>query len=232
MPPPSVSAIPTPRSRRSRLLRSAIPLSRAPRAGRVLRRIRHRAQRTAPRPPLRASRRIRPWRCNPAAPPNCCSPAAARPAAFSIYWPESCLWFEHDLIRKPVSSFRDHALGAGELRRQISAKRHRPNVVKLAVEAGPDLAAHVGPALAEGEVLAQVSAVFGDHAFEQRKAFVACGRGIERVIALVLQMRILRAHFFQCLAADHEEAGAGIAHLDEACLGNDRVGVFNLKYIL
>ena len=28
------------------------------------------------RPP-RASRRIRPWRCKPAAPPNCCSPAAA-----------------------------------------------------------------------------------------------------------------------------------------------------------
>src|ERR1700722_570450 len=186
MPPRLVSAARTPRSRRSRLLRSAIPLSRAPRARAVLRRIRHRAQRTAPRPPLRASRRIRPWRCKPAAPPNCCSPAAASPAALLIYWLES-------------------RLGAGKLRRQIAAKRHRPNVVKLAVEVGPDLAAHVGPALAESKIFAQISAVLGDHAFEQGKAFVACGRGIDRVVALVLQKRILRAHFFQRLAADHEE---------------------------
>ena len=73
--------------------------------------------------------------------------SSGSPAALSIYWLES-------------------RLGAGELRRQIAAKRHRPNVVKLAVEIGPDLAAHVGPALAESKILAQVSAVLGDHAFE------------------------------------------------------------------
>ena len=44
------------------------------------------ALRRARQRPPRASRRIRPWRCKPAAPPNCCSPAAASPAALLIYW--------------------------------------------------------------------------------------------------------------------------------------------------
>ena len=85
------------------------------------------------------------------------------------------------------------------MRRQVAAKRHRPDMVELAVEVGPDFAAHVGPALAKSEILAQVSAVLGDHAFEQGKALVARGRGVDRMVALVLQKRILRAHSFQRL---------------------------------
>jgi hypothetical protein len=74
--------------------------------------------------------------------------------------------------------------GAGELRRKIAAKRHRSDVAELAIEIGPDFAAHIDPALAERKILAEVSAVLGDHAFEQSEPVVARGRGIEGVIAL------------------------------------------------
>ena len=104
-------------------------------------------------------------------------------------------------------------------------------MVEFALEIGPDFAAHVGPALAEREILAEIGAVLGDHAFEQSEAVVACGRRIDGMIALIAQLRIVRAHAFQRLAADHQKAGAGITHLDEAAVLNDGIGIVDFEHI-
>ena len=50
---------------------------------------------------------------------------------------------------------------SGELRGDVAAKYRRADMIEPAVEIGPDLAADVGPALAEREILAQIGAVCG-----------------------------------------------------------------------
>src|SRR5215469_8095459 len=104
-------------------------------------------------------------------------------------------------------------------------------MLKLAVEIGPDLTAHIGPALAEREILAEIGPAAVDHGVEQGVAVVACGRSVERMIALEFQLRIMRAHALDRFAPDHQEAGAGIADFDEAALLGDGVGIVDLEYI-
>ncbi len=57
-------------------------------------------------------------------------------------------------------------------------------MLQLAVEIGPDLAANIEPALAEGKILTEIGAVLGNHAFEQRKTIVARLRSIKRMVTL------------------------------------------------
>src|SRR5580658_3157270 len=129
-------------------------------------------------------------------------------------------------VDSPAAPTRERSASAtDELRRQIAAERHRADVVELAVEIGPDFAAHVGPALAESEILAEIGAVFVDQTFEQREAVVACVDGIERMVSLITQLRVSGAHAFQRLAPDHEKASPGVADLDETGLFGDGVWV-------
>src|ERR1700740_2201896 len=98
------------------------------------------------------------------------------------------------LTTSPQGALRRRSRTRGELRRQVAVKRQRSDMGQPAVEIGPDLAADVGPALAERKILAQIGAVLGNHAFEQGEAFGACGGTVERMVALLLQLRIARAH--------------------------------------
>src|SRR6266851_4799993 len=102
-----------------------------------------------------------------------------------------------------------------ELRRDIAVKDGRADVIEAALQIGPDLAADIGPAFAEGKVLAEVSPGLRiDHAFEQCKPVGASRERIERMFAEELQCRIGRmsAHPFEDVTPDHQETGAGKAH--------------------
>src|ERR1700760_1031361 len=68
---------------------------------------------------------------------------------------------------------------ARELRGDFATKYRRPDMVEAALKIGPDLAADIGPALAEREILAEIGSGGGiDHAFEQRKAVRASRKRI------------------------------------------------------
>ncbi len=140
---------------------------------------------------------------------------------------------EHDLIGKPVSTFPDHALGRGtrELRRQIAAERHWADMAQRAPQIGPDFAAHVGPSLAESEILTEIGSILGNHRLEKRKPLVARRAVLDRMIALVLKLRMTGAHRLQRAAPDHEKSGAGVAHLDEARPFGHRVRVLDLEHV-
>src|SRR4029450_7525089 len=54
----------------------------------------------------------------------------------------------------------------GKLRREIAVEDRRAAMAEAALKVGPDFAADIGPAFAEGKILAQISpAVRIDHAF-------------------------------------------------------------------
>src|SRR3954466_9807304 len=108
-------------------------------------------------------------------------------------------------------------------------------MIETATEVGPNLAADICPALTKGEVFAEISAGSGiDHALEQREPIRIPGEAIVRMFAVKLQRRVLRmrAHSFQHVAPDHQEAGAGVADAGEAADGHDAVGIFKLQYIV
>src|ERR1700733_365253 len=104
-------------------------------------------------------------------------------------------------------------------------------MVEPAFEVGPDLSADIDPALTEREILAQISAVPVDHAFEQCKSIGALGGGIDRMVALVSKLWIACAHLLQRRAPDHEEAGSGVADLDEAGPLDDRARIVDFEDI-
>src|SRR5947209_1767974 len=64
-----------------------------------------------------------------------------------------------------------------ELRSNIAVEDGGTDMVEAAVEIGPDLAAKIGPALAECKILAEIGAGHGiDHALEQREAVLTAGQ--------------------------------------------------------
>ena len=84
-------------------------------------------------------------------------------------------------------------------------EHRRPDVIERALDVGPDIAANIGPALAEGEVLGKISAGRRiDHAFEQREAVLARDQRVVRMLAEELQASIVRvpAHRLQRVAPD------------------------------
>ena len=76
-------------------------------------------------------------------------------------------------------------------------------MIEPALQIRPDLAADIGPAFAEGEILAEIGAGRGiDHAFEQGKPVRTSRERIERMFAEELQGRVgrMRGHSLQDLA--------------------------------
>src|ERR1700704_1889763 len=60
--------------------------------------------------------------------------------------------------------------GRGKLRRDIAVEDGRADMVEAALKISPDFAADIGPALAEGEILAEIGPGLRiDHAVEQCK---------------------------------------------------------------
>src|SRR5437870_6496696 len=92
-----------------------------------------------------------------------------------------------------------------KLRRDIAVKHRRSDVIETAFEIGPDLAADIGPASAEREILAEIGSAFRvDHALEQCEAIGISGERVVRMLAEELQRGVVRvrAHSFQHMAAD------------------------------
>ena len=106
---------------------------------------------------------------------------------------------------------------------------YRADMGELAAKVGPNLAADAEPAFAEREVFAEIGAVFGDHALEQGEAVIARSRGIDGMIAPVLELRVARAHLHQRLPPDHEKAGAGVADPDETAALDHGVRILDLE---
>src|SRR6266851_5335040 len=75
-----------------------------------------------------------------------------------------------------------------KLRREIAMKHGRTDVIEATFKVSPDFAADIGPAFAERKILAEIGpGVRIDHAFEQRKAVGASGKGIGGMFAEKLQ---------------------------------------------
>src|SRR5258705_1186313 len=88
----------------------------------------------------------------------------------------------------------------GKLRRDIAVKDGRADMIEPALKIGPDLAADIGPASAEGKILAEVSpGLRVDHAFEQCKPVGTSRKLVVGVFAEELQCRVGRmlAHPFE-----------------------------------
>src|SRR4029077_1788590 len=102
-------------------------------------------------------------------------------------------------------------------------------MAEAACEIGPDLAAHVDPALAEGEILAEVDAGLGiDHAFEECHAVDAAGERVAVVVVAAEAERLMAlTHFLERRATDHQEARPGAAHAHELAAGLDPAGVLD-----
>src|SRR4030081_1157310 len=65
----------------------------------------------------------------------------------------------------------------GKLRRDVAVKDRRADMIEAALKVGPDFAPHIGPAFAEGKILAQIgSGFFVDHALEQAKPVRTSGQ--------------------------------------------------------
>src|SRR5580692_10851861 len=101
-------------------------------------------------------------------------------------------------IGASASSSRAMALNIGissrrfyrreKLRRDIAMEHRGADMVEAALKISPDLAADIGPTLAEGEIFAEIrSGGRIDHALEQCKPVEASRQRIERVLAKELQ---------------------------------------------
>ena len=102
-----------------------------------------------------------------------------------------------------------------QLRRDIAVEDGRADMIEAALKISPDFAADIGPAFAEGKILAQISpALRVDHAFEQREPVGTSSQRIEGMFADELQRCVGRmlAHRFEDVTPDHQETGAGKAH--------------------
>src|SRR6202012_2176353 len=106
-------------------------------------------------------------------------------------------------------------------------------MIESALEISPDLTANIGPALAEGKVLAEIGAISGiDHAFEQRKPVAAAGESVMRMFAEELQRRIGCAHLLENVTPDHQESSSGIADAREAVDARDVIGILQFEHIV
>src|SRR5438105_5046707 len=113
-----------------------------------------------------------------------------------------------------------------KLRRNISVKHRGADMIETALEISPDLTAHIGPAFAEGEVLAEIGpACVVDHAIEQCKPIGTSRERIDGMFTKKLQGCVsgMFAHFFQDMTPDHQETGAGVAHPRESVHGNHMI---------
>src|SRR5207237_9286178 len=114
-------------------------------------------------------------------------------------------------------------------------KDRRSDVIETAFEIGPDLAADIGPASAEREILAEISSVSRvDHALEQGEPGWTSGDRVVRMLAEELQRSVVRvrAHPFQHMAADHQKAGSGVAHPGKSPDHRHAIGVVDLEHIV
>src|ERR1700742_1143673 len=106
-------------------------------------------------------------------------------------------------------------------------------MIETPFEIGPDLAAKVGPALAEGKVLAEIGTRCGiDHAFKQREAVAAAGEIVMRMFAEELQRWIGRAHLLENVTPNHQESGSGVAYARKAVHDGNMIGIFQLEHIV
>src|SRR6476660_7605404 len=72
------------------------------------------------------------------------------------------------VLSRRSGGIRRRHCGRGKLRGDVAVKDRRADMIEAALKVGPDLAPHIGPALAEGKILAQVgSGLLVDHALEQ-----------------------------------------------------------------
>ena len=108
-------------------------------------------------------------------------------------------------------------------------------MIETALEISPDFAAHIGPAFAEGEVLAEISpGCVVDHAIEQCKPVGASGERIDGMFAKKLQRRVsgMLTHFFQDVTPDHQETGAGVTHPRESVDRNYMIRIFDFQHVI
>src|SRR6185312_8110234 len=127
-----------------------------------------------------------------------------------------------------------HARLRCELRGDVAVEDGGADMIEPALGIGPDLAADLGPALAEAEVLAEIDAGLRlDQALEQREAMRVVGeRILDRMLAPKLQRLVVGAHLFDRGAADHQEPGTGVAHPDEAAAHDDVLRIVDLEHVV
>src|ERR1700737_3941770 len=88
------------------------------------------------------------------------------------------------VLSRRSGGIRRRHCGRGKLRRDVAVKDRRADMIEAALQVGPDFAADIGPAFAEGEILAQIgSGLMVDHALEQAKPVRTSGQRIERMLA-------------------------------------------------
>ena len=106
-------------------------------------------------------------------------------------------------------------------------------MIEVALEIRPDLAADIGPAFAEGKILAEIgSASRIDHAFEQGKAVGTSRQRIQRMLAEELQRSVSDTHLLQRATPDHQESRAGVTHAREAVDDFDLIGIVDLEHVV
>src|SRR5437899_819253 len=106
-------------------------------------------------------------------------------------------------------------------------------MVEAALKISPYFAADIGPAFAEGKILAQISpALRVDHAFEQREPFGTSSQRIEGMFAEELQRCVVLAHRFEDVTPDHQKTGAGKAHARKSIDGDDMIRIIDLQHVV
>src|SRR5437899_3153405 len=108
-------------------------------------------------------------------------------------------------------------------------------MIEAALKISPDFAADIGPAFAEGKILAQISpALSVDQAFEQREPVGTSSQRIEGMFAEELQRCVGRmlADRFEDVTPDHQETGAGKAHARKSIDGDDVIWIVDLQHVV
>src|SRR4051794_16404413 len=108
-------------------------------------------------------------------------------------------------------------------------------MIEAALKISPDFAADIGPAFAEGEILAQIRpGLRVDHAFEQCKPIGTSCERVQGMFAEEPQWCVVRmlAHRFEDVTPDHQETGAGKAHARESIDGDDMIRIVDLQYVI
>src|SRR6266481_3824305 len=123
----------------------------------------------------------------------------------------------------------------GKLRRDIAMKDGRADMIEAALQIGPNFAADIGPAFAEGKILAEISPGLRiDHTLEQCEPVGTSRQRIEGMFTKELQRGVgwMPAHPFEDVTPDHQETGAGKAHARKSIDGDDVIRIVDLQHVV
>ncbi len=120
-----------------------------------------------------------------------------------------------------------------KLRSDIPIKADCADVGQPALQIGPDLAAHIGPAAAEAEIFAEIRPCrLVDHAIEKRIApFASAQRVILPVLVAVTELGVPLDHAEQRAPADHQKAAPAITDPGESVADVDALRIRKLDQV-